>query len=88
MRLVVLAVTGIIVLGVGGYALAQVTGPVRPAVTADVKPVPERSVKKQVAGPTKAATRASTDLEQAKKEPERDGPVLGLLWLLTGSRKR
>ena len=51
----------------------------------EVKPPSERSVKKPTPGLAKEAAKPRVG---PSERPERDGPLLGLLWLLTGSSKR
>jgi len=87
MRVVVLAITSITVLVFSGSesAVANGNGSVTPPsmIAGEIKAAPEQSVKKQVASRAKEKTQASPTIS-----PDRDGPVLRLLWLLTGSSRR
>lgn len=91
MRVALFVITSIIVLALGESESAVAGGShssTSPGVAAGVaKATPERSAEKQVAGRAKVTPRASPDLARANR-PERDGPVLRLLWLLTGSSRR
>jgi hypothetical protein len=88
MRVTVLAVTGLIVLASVGSdsALARVNGLLTPPSIVTKAPL-EQTIKKQVTSPAKANTKVSPNLERANG-PDRDNPLLGLLWLLTGSARR
>jgi hypothetical protein len=89
-KLLFMIVTGIIVLSLSRSEVAAAeaktssTPPSAPA--AAVKPPPGRSAEKQPTPPAKPASEASRDREQATG-PDRDKPMLRLLWLLTGSSK-
>jgi len=87
MRVVVLAITSIIALALGGSESAVANGngsTTPPSMTGgEIKAAPEPSVKKQVTRRAKEKTQASPTIS-----PDRDGPVLRLLWLLTGSSRR
>jgi len=87
MRVVVLAITSIIALALGGSesAVANGNGSTTPPsmIGGEIKAAPEPSVKKQVPRRAKEKTQASPTIS-----PDRDGPVLRLLWLLTGSSRR
>ena len=88
MRVVVLAITSIIALALGGSvesAVANGNGSTTPPsmIGGEIKAAPEPSVKKQVTRRAKEKTQASPTIS-----PDRDGPVLRLLWLLTGSSRR
>jgi hypothetical protein len=88
MWVAVLAITSLIVLALGGSESAVAQGnnsSTPPSMTA--KAGPEQSVKKQVTSRAKENTKASPDLERPNS-PDRDSPVLRLLWLLTGSSRR
>jgi hypothetical protein len=91
MRVAVLALTSIIVLALGGSesAVANGNGSVTPPsmIAGGIKAAPEQSVKKQVTSRAKENAQASPELQRANS-PDRDGPVLRLLWLLTGSSRR
>jgi uncharacterized protein with beta-barrel porin domain len=87
MRVAVLAITSIIALALGGSGSAvangngSVTSP--SMIAGEIKAAPEQTVKKQVTSRAKENTQASATIS-----PDRDGPVLRLLWLLTGSSRR
>jgi hypothetical protein len=87
MRVAVLAITSIIALALGGSgsAVANGNGSVTPPsrIAGEIKAAPEQTVKKQVTSRAKENTQASPTIS-----PDRDGPVLRLLWLLTGSSRR
>jgi hypothetical protein len=91
MRAVVLAITSVVVLAVGGStsALAEGLGssaaPSR-AAAGEPKAASGRGLQKPGAVQPKK-TAASPGLERAPR-PERDSPVLNLLWLLTGVARR
>ena len=91
MRLAALAITSIIVLASGGSksAVASDNGSVtRPSMIAGETPIaPEQSAKKQVARRAKENTLASPSLGRAL-DPDRDGPILRFLWVLTGSSRK
>jgi hypothetical protein len=84
---VVLAITSIIALALGGSesAVANGNGLTTPPsmIGGEIKAAPEPSVKKQVTSRAKEKTQAPPTIS-----PDRDGPVLRLLWLLTGSSRR
>jgi hypothetical protein len=86
MRVAVLAVASVMVLPLGGSeaAKAQDSSLTPPSMTA--KAAPEQSVNKQVTSRVKKDAKASPDLERVDS-PDRD-PLLGVLWLLTGSSRR
>jgi len=86
MRVAVLAVASVMVLPLGGSeaAKAQDRSLTPPSMTA--RAAPEQGVNKQVTGRVKKDTKASPDLQRATS-PDRD-PLLGVLWLLTGSPRR
>jgi hypothetical protein len=87
MRVAVLAITSIITLALGGSesAVANGNSSVTPPsmIAGEIKAAPDQSVKKQVTSRAKEKTQASPTVS-----PDRDGPVLRLLWLLTGSSRR
>lgn len=85
MRVAVLAVTSLIVLALAGSESTVVSLLTPPSITA--KAPMEQTIKKQVTSQAKENTKASPDLERANN-PDRDNPLLGLLWLLTGSSRR
>ncbi len=91
MRVALLAITSVIVLASGESGSAVADGKsssTPPGVAAGmVKAAPERSAEKQVTSRAKVTPGAPPRLERADR-PERDGPVLRLLWLLTGSSRR
>lgn len=91
MRVAVLAITSIIVLASAGSKSAEANGngSVTPpsVIAGETKAAPEQSVRKQVTSRAKENTQASPSLERAIS-PDRDGPALRLLWLLTGSSRR
>jgi hypothetical protein len=86
-----LAITSIFILALGGYesAVASDKGSVTPPskIAPETKAAPERSVKKQDTSRAKENSQASPELERANS-PDRDSPVLRLLWFLTGSSRR
>ena len=80
----------VLALGSPESAVANSNGSVTPpSVAAGGSQVAqEQSVKKQLASRAKKNPQPSSHLERATS-PDRDSPVLGLLWLLTGpSRNR
>jgi hypothetical protein len=88
MRVAVLAVTvtSLIVLALAGSESAVVQGNsllTPPSIIAKDPVAP--TIKKQVTSPAKENTKASPDSERANSA---DNPLLGLLWLLTGSARR
>ena len=91
MRVAVLVITSIIVLAPGGSksAVASGNGSVIPPsmIAGETKAAPERSVRKQATSRANEKTQASPSRERAIS-PDRDGPVLRLLWLLTGASRR
>lgn len=86
-----LAITSIIVLALGSResAVANSNGSMTPpsVVAGEIKAAPEQSVRKQVTSRAKQNIQPSSQLERANN-PDRDYPVLKLLWLLTGSSRR
>ena len=88
MRVAFLAVSGLTVLALVGSesAVAQVNSFSTQPITIAKAPL-EQTPKKQVTSPAKANTKVSPNLERANG-PDRDNPLLGLLWLLTGSTRR
>jgi hypothetical protein len=88
MRVAVLGVASLIVLALVGSdsAVARVDGLLAPAGIVAKAPL-DQNIKKQVTGPAKGSPKASPNLERASGL-DRDNPLLGLLWLLTGSAKR
>ena len=85
----VLAIAVVMVLGSGpsSSAVADPDGSSTrlTAAAGEAKAGPEQSVKKQVTSRAKEAAKASPGLVN---RPERDGRILELLWLLTGSSRR
>ncbi len=88
MRVAVSAVSGLIVLALVGSdsSVAQVNSLLTPP-SAIVKAPLEQTIKKRVTVPAKDNAKASPNVERATG-PDRDNPLLGLLWLLTGSGRR
>jgi len=88
MRVAVLAITSIFVLALGGSesAVANGKGSVTPPsmIAGETKAAPEQ---KQVTSRAKENTQVPPSIERASS-PDRDGPVLRLLWLLTGASRR
>lgn len=89
-KLLFVVVTGIVGLSLSGSEAAAAeakTSSTPPSAPAGVvKAPPGRSAEKQLAPPAKAAPGASRNRERATG-PDRDSPVLRLLWLLAGSSK-
>ena len=92
MRAVVLAITSVVVLAVGGSTSAvaedpgSLTSPSR-AAAGETKAAPGHGLQKPGAVQPKKTAASSPGLERAPR-PERDSPVLNLLWLLTGVARR
>lgn len=91
MSVAALAITSIMVLALGSpeSAVANSNGSVTPpsVVAGKSHVAQEQSVKTQPTSRAKKNTQASSHLERATS-PDRDSPVLGLLWLLTGPSRR